>query len=150
MNKKTYGWRESNLESDTVAQGIWIEQLPLLRQTNIKARWNTKKIVTGEKCQPNPGDILQGHNFNQSRKISVPIRRWLEITLYKLTLDEQAINESGREKLFKESNGTKANCNANVTQVWKSHIYIPSLINHFQFHKRLNRLPLFCTTIVMC
>ena len=33
--------------------------------------------------------------------ISVPIRRWLEITLYKLTLDEQAINESGREKLFK-------------------------------------------------
>ena len=45
--------------------------------------------------------MLQGHNFNQSRKISVPIRRWLEITLYKLTLDEQAINESGREKLFK-------------------------------------------------
>ena len=76
-------------------------RISLLRQTNIKARWNTKKIVTGEKCQPNPGDILQGHNFNQSRKISVPIRRWLEITLYKLTLDEQAINESGREKLFK-------------------------------------------------
>ena len=39
------------------------------------------------------------------------------------TEHEQAINESGREKLFKESNGTKANGNANVTQVWKSRIY---------------------------
>ena len=38
------------------------------------------------KMPTNPGDMLQGHNFNQSRKISVPIRRWLEIKLYKLTL----------------------------------------------------------------
>ena len=45
------------------------ESVEVLRQTNIKARWYTKKIVTGEKCQPNPGNILQGHNFNQSRKL---------------------------------------------------------------------------------
>ena len=38
------------------------------------------------KMPTNPGDMLQGHNYNQSRKISVPIRRWLEIKLYKLTL----------------------------------------------------------------
>ena len=41
-----------------------------------------------EKMPTKPGDMLQRHSFNQSRKISVPIRRWLEIKLYKLTLDE--------------------------------------------------------------
>ena len=31
--------------------------------------------------------------------------------------------KAGEKNYLKESNGTKANCNANVTQVWKSRIY---------------------------
>ena len=32
--------------------------------------------------------------------------------------------KAGEKNYLKESNGTKANCNANVTQVRKSRIYI--------------------------
>ena len=37
--------------------------------------------------------------------------------------------KAGEKNYFKESNGTKANCNANVTQVWKSRIYNKTLYN---------------------
>ena len=49
--------------------------------------------------------------------------------------------KAGEKNYLKESNGTKANCNANVTQVWKSRIYIavlltvylPDIISNFPF-----------------
>ena len=36
---------------------------------------------------------------------------------------EQWKMKAGEKDYLKESNGTKANCNTNVTQVWKSRIY---------------------------
>ena len=65
-----------------------------------------------------PGDTLQRHSFNQSRKISVPIRRWLEIKLKKLSWDEcrtwTVKSESGRERL---SQGVKCHASLKVTHL---------------------------------
>ena len=47
--------------------------------------------------------------------------------------------KAGEKNYLKESNGTKANCNANVTQVRKSRIYNlihSKIIIYFPFHDK--------------
>ena len=47
--------------------------------------------------------------------------------------------KAGEKNYLKESNGTKANCNANVTQVRKSRIYKPCLSNFDNTAKEKNK-----------
>ena len=42
--------------------------------------------------------------------------------------------KAGEKNYLKESNGTRANCNADVTQVWKSRIYRLSILGGVDVH----------------